>query len=166
MTFDLLLAAAVAAFALSGLSDGLVRQVTHWTGLAIGYLVAWPLATKLTPSLAPRLRIAPIGVGVSLAAVLYLAFYAAGAIAVQSLIRRTFGEHEKRSWDRWGGAAFGATKGAVILYMALSALLFYEKPLTAALGRLPAPVRASRVVALVRRHDVFTLAPQAASRKK
>lgn len=166
MPFDLMLAAVVAGFALSGFSDGLVRQVTHWSGLAIGYFAAWPLAAALTPSLAPRLRIAPIGVQISLAAVLYLVLYAAGALLIQNLIRKTFGDHDKRPWDRWGGAGLGAGKGLLILYTVLSGLLFYEKPLTAKFGQFPAPVRSSRAVAMIRRHDLFSEHPTAAARKK
>ncbi len=151
MVFDLLLAAAVAAFAVSGYATGLVRQVSHWSGLLIGGFAAWPAAAALTPWVAPLLSGAPGLVEIGLAAVLYLIIYAAGALAVQGAI----GKHKGRRWDRWGGAALGAVKGVLILYTAMSAFLAFEKPLAKSFGALPAPVRASRALALVRRHDFF-----------
>ena len=49
----------------------------------------------------------------------------------------------------------GLGKGAVILFVAISAALFFETPLTEALGKPPEAVQRSAVVAFVRKHNLF-----------
>ena len=155
MSLDLGILAVLALFAWNGSMAGLIEQATHWSALAFGYFAAWPAATRLAPSVAPKLRVSPFGVEVSMAAVFYLAFYAVGALVLQRILRMLVGQAEGKAWNRWGGALLGLGKGAVVVYAALSLVLFFEAPLTKALGPLPA--RASKAVALARAHNLFSL---------
>ena len=159
MTLDLALLALVALFGLMGLASGAIKQITRWAGLILGGLAARPLAARLTPLAAPRLSLPPVAANALLSAVLFLLLYMLLSWTVHRLLRTAFGERENGRGDKAFGFLLGAGKGAVLLYALLSLLIFFEKPLTAALGAPPAAAGGSAAVALARRHDLFNAVP-------
>jgi hypothetical protein len=82
-----------------------------------------------------------------------------GTLAAGRLLSKLFPDRQGGRGDRAFGFALGAGKGAVLVFAALSLLLFFEKPLTQALGAPPPSVRKSRIVAFTRRHDLFEAVP-------
>jgi membrane protein required for colicin V production len=155
MNVDLLIAGLLAMFGLLGLVSGAIKQLSHWAGLGLAYVLAWPLAGRLTPLLAPRLGYPPIGVKIGLSVLGFFALYVLGTIAAHFALAKIAGNREKGRLDHAGGFVLGLAKGGVIVFVALSTALFFEKPLTEALGRLPDAAQKSAVVGFVRRHNLF-----------
>jgi uncharacterized membrane protein required for colicin V production len=166
MKFDLLLVGVVALFGLSGLLSGAINQLQHWLGLLLAALAARPLAVRLTPYAAPRVGLPPKAVEVALSGLLFCALYLLGTAAASGLLSKLFRpDRQNGPSDRAIGFGLGAAKGAALLFVLLSFLVFFEKPLTKALGAPPAAVRESRIVAFVRRHDLLDAVPAPALAK-
>lgn len=163
MTFDLFLAGVVALFGLLGLLSGALGQLRHWLGLALAALAARPLAARLAPRAAASLGLSTAAADVALSGVFFAVLYVIGMLAARRLLMKLFHDRQNGAGDRAFGFGLGAAKGAALLFVLLSLLIFFEGPLTKALGTPPAPVRESRAVAFVRRHDLFDAVPVAAS---
>jgi membrane protein required for colicin V production len=159
MNFDLLLAGVVALLGLIGLFSGAISQLRHWLGLILAALAARPLAARLTPFAAPRLGFPPAVVNVVLSSLLFLLLYLIGTAAARALLAKLFPDRQDGRADRALGFVLGAAKGAAMVFVLLSFLVFFEKPLTTAFGAPPPPVRESRAVAFARRHDLFDAVP-------
>jgi membrane protein required for colicin V production len=159
MKFDLLLAGVVALFGLFGLASGAISQLRHWAGLILAALAARPLSARLTPYAAPRLGFPPAAVNVALSVLLFFVLYVLAAAAARGAMRRFFPGAQNGPGDRAFGFALGAAKGAALLFVLLSLLIYFENPLTKAFGAPPELVRGSRAVALARRHDLFDAVP-------
>lgn len=159
MNFDLLIAALLIILGLLGLVSGAIRQLTHWAALALAYILAWPLASRLTPVLAPKLSLPPAAVKIILSSLGFFGLYALGAVVFHLILAKLAGNRENGRWDHAGGFLLGLGKGTVIVFVALSVAVYFEKPLTQALGRPPAAVENSRTVAFVRRHNLFDSVP-------
>ena len=159
MNFDLLLTGLVALFGLFGLLSGAINQFRNCIGLIVAALAARPLAARLTPYAAPRIGLPPLVVNVALSGLLFCVLYLLAGAAARRLLLRLFPDRQDGPGDRAVGFALGAAMGAALLFVLLSFLIFFEKPLSRAFGAPPVPVRESRVVALVRRHDLFAALP-------
>jgi uncharacterized membrane protein required for colicin V production len=155
MKFDLLLVGVVALFGFFGFHSGAINQLRHWVGLILAALADRPLAARLTPYAAPQIGLSPKIVNIILSALLFGVLYMIGAAAARKALLKLFPGRLDGRGDRAIGLGLGAAKGAALLFVLLSFLIFFEKPLTRAFGAPPAPVRDSRAVALVRRHDLF-----------
>lgn len=149
----------VLVFGLFGYFSGAIRQATHWLGLALAYVAARPLAARATPAAAPALGLSPSIVNVLLSALFFAVLLIAGTLIFRALAAKVFGERLNGRGDRAFGFALGAAKGSALLYLLLSLLVFFEKPLTKALGAPPAAIADSRLVGLARRHDLFHAVP-------
>jgi uncharacterized membrane protein required for colicin V production len=156
---DLGLLAALGVFALLGYRSGAIRQLTHWAGLAVGVLAAGPASARLTPLLAPRVGVPASITRVLLSSILFTALGGVGAWLVHALLSKLAGDRENGPGDRAFGLVLGAGKGAALLFIALSLLLFFEKPLAKAFGPPPPAVASSAAVGFVRRHGLFESAP-------
>jgi membrane protein required for colicin V production len=165
MAIDLGLAAALLAFGLLGAASGAIRQLTHWAGLACGALAAGPLAARLTPLVAPRVHFPAAGVRVALSSILFGLLAGLGALVVHAALSKLSGGREDGKWNRAGGFGLGVAKGGAVLFVLLSVLIFFEKPLIAHFGKPPAAVDESRAVALVRAHGLFETVHFAAANK-
>ena len=159
MKFDLLLAGVVALFGLFGMLSGALNQLRHWAALILAALAARPLAARLTPYAAPRAGLPTTAVNAALGALLFIFIYLIGTLAAGRILAKLFPDRKNGRGDRAFGFCLGAAKGAFLLFVLLSLLIFFEKPLTAAFGAPPAPLRESRAVALARRHDLFDAVP-------
>lgn len=157
MALDLALLAVVAVCGLSGLVSGAIRQLTHWAGMAAGYLLAGRLAARLTPALVARLHWPAAGVRAGLGAVLFCVVAAAAATVVHWTLAHLAVEDGRL--DHGGGFVLGAAKGALLSFAALSLLLVFEKPLVRRVGPLPAGVAGSRVLAYARGHNLLSAVP-------
>ncbi len=155
MTLDLVLAGLVLVFGLFGLRSGAIRQLAHGLGLVAACLGARPLAARLTPAAAPPLGLSPAIVNVLLSALLFCALYALASWAIHRLLANLLPNRQNGSGDKAFGFLLGAGKGGLLLYAALSLLVFFEKPGVP----LPPALRGSAAVAFARRRDLFNAVP-------
>lgn len=118
---DLVIVAAVAAFAVWGWWRGLLREIFGIAGLVLGVLAAWRLAPplagiiKLSPRFMPWISI--LTAVVLFILVVILANFA-GRIA-----RRMFVRGPLKPLDRFGGFVFGSVKGALLVVLAAAVAL-------------------------------------------
>jgi uncharacterized membrane protein required for colicin V production len=159
MITDLCLVAAVLAFGVFGYFSGAIRQLTHWAGLACGWLIAPRLAARLTPAVAARLRLPAVAVRVGLDGVLFCVLGALAAFFVHWILARLAGVAEEGRVDRAGGFALGAGKGGILLFALVSLLIFFEKPLVKRFGNPPRDVESSRAVRFTRGHSLLSVVP-------
>ncbi|MFI5363324.1 MAG: CvpA family protein [Elusimicrobiota bacterium] len=159
MKIDLSLSAFVALFGLLGFLSGAMSQVRHWLGLILAAVLARPLGSRLTPYVAPHIGIPPACLNVALSAFLFGVVYVLVTAAAGGLLLKLFPGRQAGRADRALGFGLGAAKGAALVFVILSLLIFFEKPLTASLGEPPPDVKESRIVALVRSHDLFDAVP-------
>jgi uncharacterized membrane protein required for colicin V production len=157
MTIDLLLIGCAVAFGVLGGVSGAIKQLTNGLGMIAAYLGARPLAKLLTLLAPPNLP--PAVVNVLLSAALFILLYALAAWAARRLFARLLPNRQNGPGDRAFGFLLGAGKAAFVLYAALSLALFFEVPLTKALGAPPPAIRDSACVAFTRRHDLFRAVP-------
>jgi uncharacterized membrane protein required for colicin V production len=155
MRLDLVVLGIVALFGVMGLASGAIRQLSHWAGLILGYGAARPLASALAPWAAERLGWPTIPLNVMLSCVLFMALTAAGAVAAHFLFARLFRNHENGPANRALGFVLGAGKATAGIFVALSALLFFEKPFAQAAGAFDSHTKDSAAVAFVRGHNLF-----------
>ena len=159
MKFDLVLAGLVALFGLFGLFSGALSQLRHWLSLIFAALAARPLAARLAPYTAPQVGFPPKVVEVVLSGLLFVVLFLLASAIVGLLLLKLLPGRQGGRGDQAFGFGLGAAKGAALLFVLLSFIIFFEEPLTRAFGPFPAPVRESRAVAFVRRHDLFDAVP-------
>ena len=90
-----------------------------------------------------------------LSCLLFALLSAIGAIVTHFLFARLFQDHENGPVNRALGFVLGAGKATAGIFVALSALLFFEKPLTQAVGTFDSQTKDSAAVAFVRSHNLF-----------
>ncbi|MBI5243161.1 MAG: CvpA family protein [Elusimicrobia bacterium] len=159
MTIDLAILSLVLLSGLLGLASGAIKQAAHLIGMAFAYLAALPLAAALTPMLAQKLGYPPAAVKVGLSVACFSVLYGVGTFAALCALRKLAGDREKSRLDRAAGFVLGAGKAGVVVFVMLSAVLFFEKPLVQALGKTPEKIEQSNIIALVRRHNLFDAIP-------
>lgn len=155
MSLDLVVLALLGFFALSGYHSGALRQVSHAAGLICGWFASGPAAGFLTPLLAPRLGLPAAAVRVVLTGLLFGVLGGLGATLVHALLAKLMGRRAGGRVDDALGLVLGLGKGAALVFVALSILLFFEKPLIRLYGPPPPSIATSETVALVRRHGLF-----------
>ena len=153
---DWVILGVVALFGVLGLISGAIKQLSHWAGLLLGYLAAEPLAAALAPAAAAKLGWPAVLVNVILACVLFTVLSALGALVTHFVFARIFKDHENGPVNRALGLVLGSGKAAAAIFVALSALLFFEKPIAqAAAGAFDSQTKDSKAVAFVRAHNLF-----------
>ncbi|MBZ4415636.1 CvpA family protein [Myxococcus sp. RHSTA-1-4] len=160
MVLDLTILGLVLFFGIIGAVTGASRQVANMVGLAVAYFASSRLGPILGPRLAESLG-GPLFVGIILGSVLvfvcvWLAVrYALGALLVRML---GTGKHsEDRSVDRLLGFILGGAKLAVIAWVALSAMTFFEQHVVVAGKRFGVSTKDSLAVGLARRFNLFEM---------
>jgi membrane protein required for colicin V production len=155
VTLDLLVVGLVLFFALLGALAGGLMQLSHWLGLFAAGLVARSAGLHLGPVVAQRLA-APEIVGVLGATVLcFFTVYILVQVATRKAIQKLTQHRVLGGLDRVLGFVLGGARAAVILYVLLSAMIFFEKPF-AAVTHYQFNTRGSQIAELVRGHDLFT----------
>lgn len=155
MNLDLIVGGLVLFFALLGALAGGFLQLANIGGLLVAGAVARPAGVRLGPLAAAHFK-APAIVGVL--AVSVLAFFVAYALCLvvfRALLRRAGKSVALAGVDTALGFVLGGAKAAAILFVLLSALLFFEKPFSQ-LSPYRFDTRGSAVAAFVRGHDLFT----------
>lgn len=159
-TVDLALMGVVAVFGLSGLLSGALRQLAHWTALALAAFAARPLAARLIPLAPAAPRLPPDLVYAAAVAASFTLISVGGGLLLSLAVRRLMGTWSGGRADRAVGFALGAAKGAVGAFATIALLLAFERPLTARFGPPPPAARDSAAVAVIRRHNPLeTAAP-------
>ncbi len=158
MAIDLGLLALVLVFGALGAFSGAIKQLGNWIGLAAAYLLARPLAALAAPALAVKFSLPPAAVKIGLSAVGFYPLYMGAALLSGLILHKTLGAVERGRWDRAGGFALGAGKGALLSYLGLSLWLFME-------GKLPGNAAAAfavphtRATDFVRRNNLLSKIP-------
>lgn len=155
MNLDHVILAALASFAAIGFYTGAIQQVSQWIGIIAAYFGAKPVAALAAPVLAKSMGWPPAltAVGVSVAAMPVILIVA--TLAARGLLNALIPGPQRNRPDRIAGIFLGAGKAAVIAWVALAAVLAFEKPLTRALPGAKDALHASSAVAFTRRHSLF-----------
>ena len=155
MQVDLAVLAVVALFAVLGIASGAAKQLSHWIGLLLGLFASRPLAAALAPAVSERLDWPLALTQVGLACLLFVVLTALGAGVSHFILARLMGERENGPVNRALGGVLGAGKAAAGLFVALSALVFFEAPLARAGAGFADQAKGSRAMALAREHNLF-----------
>ncbi|OGR10144.1 MAG: hypothetical protein A3K53_00465, partial [Deltaproteobacteria bacterium RIFOXYB2_FULL_66_7] len=110
----------------------------------------------LAPAVSERLGWPPNLAGVALGCLLFVVLTALGAGISHFILARLMGERENGPANRALGGVLGAGKAAAGLFVALSALVFFEKPLAQAGAGFEVQAKGSRAMALAREHNLFS----------
>lgn len=159
MVIDLTILGLVLFFALLGAHTGAAKQVANTAGLALGYFAS----RRLGPVLGPKLAVGmgtPLLVGAILATVLvfvvvWLAVrYALGALLLRFLSGKS---PQDRGMDRTLGFVLGGAKITAVVWVALSALTFFEQHVVVAGKRVGVSPKDSMSLQMARRYNLFEL---------
>lgn len=155
MVVDILLVACLAGFAVSGYRSGTLRQLAQWSGIAIGRLVAKPLALVMTLALAPRLGFPPVGARVALSVFCFYTFSVIGTFLTYFVFKKIARRHHHSRLDRIGGGVLSVGKGVLLLYVAVAVVIFFEEPRIMAAQRSPGIFGRSASIEFIRDHNPF-----------
>jgi uncharacterized membrane protein required for colicin V production len=155
MSLDLWVLAALGAFAAIGYYTGAIQQLSHWIGMAAAYLCARPLSAALAPALAARMGWPLPLTAVGLSAVLMPVILICAALISRGILNALVPGDQRNTPDRIVGLVLGGGKAAAIVWVALSVVLAFEKPLAANYPEVKDALGASSAAALVRKHALF-----------
>ena len=155
MTLDLVVCGLILFFALLGALAGGFLQLANVVGLVLGGAVARPAGLRLGPLAAAHWK-APVILGVLGVSVLaFFITYAVSLAFFRIILRRAGKSPTLSGLDKLLGFLLGGAKAAMILFVLLSALIFFEKPFSQ-LSPYRFDTRGSQVASFVRAHDLFT----------
>lgn len=160
MVLDLTLLGLVLFFGIIGALTGASRQVANLVGLAVAYFASSRLGPLIGPRLAESLG-GPLFVGIILGSVgVFICVWLAVRYALSALLGRMLGigkHSQDRSVDRFLGFLLGSAKMAVVAWVALSAMTFFEQHVVVAGKRLGVSTHDSLAVGLARRFNLFEM---------
>ncbi len=160
MVLDLTILGLVLFFAIIGALTGASRQVANMVGLATAYFASSRLGPILGPKLSASLG-APLFIGIILGSVLvFVCVWLAVRYALGALLVRLLGtgkHNEDRSVDRFLGLLLGGAKMAIVAWVALSAMTFFEQHVVVAGKRFGISTSDSLAVGLARRYNLFEM---------
>lgn len=160
MVIDLIILGLVLFFAIIGAITGASRQVANLAGLAAAYFASSRLGPVVGPKLAASLG-GPLFLGIIVGSVLVYVVvwlsvrYALGAVLLRFL--STGHRNEDRGVDRFLGFVLGGAKMALIAWVALSALTFFEQHVVVAGRRFGVAPQESLALQAARRFNLFEL---------
>ncbi len=125
MTLDLFILGLLIVFALFGRSSGALWQMLHLVSIGAGLLVSKALGPAIGRMMGPSVH-KGLAVVMATAAVFTLT-YAFGHL-LAFLLRRRFKETTAGTFDRALGAFLGFSKGALLAWVVLSTLVFFDNP--------------------------------------
>jgi len=155
MVTDLLVVGLIAVLGALGWRSGTIKQVTHWAGIALGRAVAQPLALIVTLMLVKDFGFLPQTLRIGLSVFYFFAFYVIGFLIAGFFLRRFIAHRVHTRVDKAGGFVLALGKGAMMMFVFLSVLACFQRPLVAAFGRPPAIIGNSVIMTLVSRNNFF-----------
>ena len=160
MTIDALIILWLLAFGYVGLRMGVLRQLAHWVGLLLGRSVAKPMAILATFTVARDAGMPSIGGRVAISAICFYGLYMIGTIIARFLLKRVAKDRKKGPINHYAGFTMGLGQGAIVIWVFLSAGLFFERALVANFFRAePKMLQRSMFLGLVRQHNAFGSEP-------
>lgn len=155
MRLDLWLLGVVGVFALIGGFSGALKQLSQWGGLALAYFLGTRLAAAMGPSAPALLPLPPIAAQVGLRVLVVLGVYVAASLALRFLFARLLPSGALTRADRAAGVAMGGLKAALVIWLMLSIVVAFDRPLAKAGWDLDRQAPGSRALALTRRHSLM-----------
>jgi membrane protein required for colicin V production len=155
MTLDLACLALVVLASVGGAALGAATQLAQLGAAVAG----WAGARWLGPTLAPVLqgRVPAFAAHPIASAIAFAACAAAAMIVLHALVGLAglvgLGRAARGGADRGLGALFGGAQAAIVVWVGLSALAAWGKPVQ--VGRLHVDPRGSDLVAFAREHDAL-----------
>ncbi|MFP2931510.1 CvpA family protein [Pyxidicoccus sp. 3LG] len=160
MVVDLIIVGLVVFFAIIGAVTGASRQVANLVGLAVGYFASRQLGRVLGPRLADALG-GPLFLGIILGTVLvFICVWLSVRYALGALLIRMLGtgrHNEDRGIDRFLGFVLGGAKMAIVAWVLLSAIAFFEQHVVVAGRRFGLSPKESLSLGLARRFNLFEM---------
>lgn len=138
-----------------GWRTGTLTQVNQWAGLALGKAVARPLALIFILLLARDYGIIPLEYRIGVAVFLFFAFYIIGTLISGHFLKRFIAHRVHTHFDQMGGLALALFKSVVLVFVVLSVLTCFERPIAAVLGTQGPPWDGSLLMRLVARNNFF-----------
>ncbi len=160
MTIDLVVLGLVLFFGIIGAVTGAAKQIANLVGMGVGYFVSRRLGPLLGPKLAAAMGGLPLLVGViGATTLLFLVVWLAVRYALGYLLQRLLGgrNSEHRGVDRFLGFILGGAKVALLAYVVMSGLTFFEQHVVVAGRRLGVSPKDSVAFGLARRYNLFEL---------
>lgn len=155
MTLDLIVIGVVLLFALAGALRGFLWQLIQLLAVVVGVVAAKALGAALGGPVSRASGLPPtLGVVVASALVFGAVYLALSVVA--RLVRRRFKHTVAGAVDRSLGALVGASKGALLAWLALSALVFFDQPGAHAGSLVYRPV-GSDAASVARRYNALQL---------
>ena len=159
MRIDLAVLAVVLFFGALGLWSGAIRQLAHLGGLVAGWFSARPLGQLAGPLLAKKVAwpLLVTTLGCSFAA--FFLVYVLTVLFLRVTLSRLLPSGEHGLFNRLGGFALGAVKAAVLVFVLLSAVVLFDKPISSLWSGWSKEAEPSLSLAFARRHGLFAALP-------
>lgn len=160
MTIDLVILGLVLFFGIIGAISGAAKQIANVVGIAVAWFVARRLAPLAGPKLAAALGGLPLLLGFLAASTLiFFVVWVAVRYALGFFLQRLMSgrDKENRSVDRFLGFFLGAAKVALVVYVAISALTFFEQHVQVAGRRFGVSPKDSVCFGVARKYNLFEL---------
>lgn len=155
MNLDLLVCGLVLFFAVLGALAGGAMQLTHLVALAIAGAVCRPVGLRFGVAVAHHQHWPDIAGVIAVTVLAFFATYAVVQVVFRMVLKVVLKSDILGAADKALGFGLGGAKAAFILYVLLSALIFFEKPI-AQVAQFRFDTKGSRVADFVRAHDLFT----------
>src|SRR5262249_37113061 len=134
MLVDILAIGLIALFGFFGWRTGTIKQVTQWAGIALGKAVAQPLALIVILMLVKDYGFLPLNFRIGLSVFYFFAFYVIGVMIAGFLLKRYIAHRVHTHIDRAGGFLLAIGKGTMMVFVTLSVIACFQRPLVAAFG--------------------------------
>lgn len=160
MTIDLVVLGLVLFFGIIGAITGAAKQIANLVGMGVGYFVSRRLGPVLGPKLAAAMGGLPLLLGViGATTLLFFVVWLAVRYALGFLLQRLMAgkDPENRGVDRFLGFILGGAKVALMAYVVMSAMTFFEQHVVVAGRRLGVSPKDSVAFGLARRYNLFEM---------
>ena len=159
MTIDLAVLAVLFFAGGLGLWSGAIRQVAHLGGLIAGWFAARPLAQLLGPLAAKQFGYPLLVTTIGCSFACFFVVYVVSVFALRFLLARFLPDGERGTLNRLGGFVLGAAKAAILVFVALSLVVFAEKFLLKLWPGFKKEADPSLSIRLARHHGLFASLP-------
>ena len=159
MTLDLGVLAALALLAVVGFFSGAIRQISHWIGMLLAFVLAKPIGMAIGPFAAAKMGWPPSLTMIGLSAVLLPIIVVVAAVLSRMVLNAIIPGDERNLPDRVVGAILGIAKGGLIVWALLSVVVSFEKPLAQSRIDLAAKTQGSSAMGFARDHNFFASIP-------